>query len=267
MKQKAVAKAGKSIQSALAKQPKPAKKTTSKPTPLNKIYKRKRSNHLVNKADEEPQHASELHVEDDEYNLQRDVEGKGKDIVSDEQVAQSLLDLQKPKKQSLNIALKETRWGLFQNTVALEERTVELDEGHAGSDPGKTPESRPPLKRKLIEEDQAGSDPRQSHVAQARPNPKPIHEYFIAIVYPEVHESLKLTTEEQVHIENPPSSSGTLSLMKNLEDDFTFGDQFLNDKSIEEELRKANVETKVESMVTIPIHQASLSVPPLSTYY
>ncbi|GKF41402.1 hypothetical protein Tco_0124744 [Tanacetum coccineum] len=30
------------------------------------------------------------------------------------------------------------------NTMALEERTVEFDEGQAGSDPGKTPESQPP---------------------------------------------------------------------------------------------------------------------------
>ncbi|GJS39809.1 hypothetical protein Tco_0564852 [Tanacetum coccineum] len=75
----------------------------------------------------------------------------------------------------------------------------------------------------------------------------------------------KLTTKEQVHIENPPSSSRTLSSMKNLEDAFTFGDRFLSEKSMEEEPRKANVETKVESMVTVPIHQASSSVPPLST--
>ncbi|GJU37486.1 hypothetical protein Tco_1185840 [Tanacetum coccineum] len=146
------------------------------------------------------------------------------------------------------------------NTMALELRTVEFDEGQAGSEPGKTPESRPPP-----EEDQVGSDPEQSHVAQAGPNPEPMHEDFVATVYPKVHESLKLTTEEQVHIENPPSSTGTLSSMKNLEDAFTFGDQFLNDKSTEAESGKANVETKVESMVTVPIHQASLSVPPLST--
>ncbi|GKF07690.1 hypothetical protein Tco_0041914, partial [Tanacetum coccineum] len=124
----------------------------------------------------------------------------------------------------------------------------------AGSDPGKTPESLPPPERELLEEDQAGSDPGQSHVAQAGPNPEPMHKDFIATVYPVVHEILKLTTEEQVHIENPPSSSGTLSSMKNLEDAFTFGDQFLNEKSMEEEPRKANVETKVESMVTVPIH-------------
>nr|GFD11258.1 hypothetical protein [Tanacetum cinerariifolium] len=64
---------------------------------------------------------------------------------------------------------------------------------------------------------------------------------------------------------NPLSSSGTLSSMKNLEDAFTFDDQFLNDKPTKEEPGKATVETKAESMVTIPIHQASTSAPPLST--
>ncbi|GKA58640.1 hypothetical protein Tco_0757953 [Tanacetum coccineum] len=92
-----------------------------------------------------------------------------------------------------------------------------------------------------------------------------MHEDFIATVYPKVHECLKHTTEEHVFLENPPSSSGTLSSMKNLDDAFTYGDQFLSDKPTEEEPGKANVETKVESMVTVPIHQASSSVPPLST--
>nr|GEZ45477.1 hypothetical protein [Tanacetum cinerariifolium] len=114
--------------------------------------------------------------------------------------------------------------------MALEERTVKLDEGQARSNPSKTPESRSPPKCEFIKEDQAGLDPGQCHVAQARPNPEPMHEDFISIVYPEVHEILKLTAKEQVHIENPPSSIRTLSLMKNLKDAFTFGDQFLNDK-------------------------------------
>ncbi|GJZ42561.1 hypothetical protein Tco_0589816 [Tanacetum coccineum] len=301
-------------------QPKPAKKKTSKPTPSKKIRKGKRSDHLVDEADEEPQPASELQVEDDEYNLQRgiqmsleslqapiggvvirepnprfirklpDVEGKGKGIVSDEQAAQSLLDLQKLKKQSIKDQYIFQRWTLViqdastgpstqpqddtsmnmvhdtlspadstndaetavdmeqsnsetgteifsveeeqgkevLNTLALEETTIELDEGQAGSDPGKTPESQAPPEIELMKEDQ-------------------------------------LATEEQVHKENPPSSSGTLSSMKNLKEAFTFGDQFLNEKSTKEEPGKDNVETKVESMVTVPIHQASLSVPPLST--
>nr|GEW19210.1 hypothetical protein [Tanacetum cinerariifolium] len=164
-----------------------------------------------------------------------------------------------------NLYVEEERDKEVSNTVALEERTIKLDEGQAGLDPGKMPESRPSPERVLMKEDWAGSNPRQSHVAEAGPNPKPMHKDFIATVYPTVHESLKLKTEEQVHIENPPSSTRTLSSMKNLEDAFTFGDQFLNKKSMEEEPSKANVETKVESMVTVPIHQASSSVPPLST--
>ncbi|GJU32112.1 hypothetical protein Tco_1175701 [Tanacetum coccineum] len=66
-------------------------------------------------------------------------------------------------------------------------------------------------------------------------------------------------------MENPPSSSGTLSSIKNLDDAFTFGDQFLNEKSLEDEPGKTNVETESESIVTVPIHQASSSAPPLST--
>ncbi|GKD06568.1 hypothetical protein Tco_1181542 [Tanacetum coccineum] len=102
-------------------------------------------------------------------------------------------------------------------------------------------------------------------MVQAEPNPEPMHEDFVATVYPQVHESLKLTIEEHIHIENPPSSFGTLSSMKNLDDAFTFCDQFLNDKPTKEEPGKANVETEVDSMVIVPIHQASSSVPPLST--
>ncbi|GJV79196.1 hypothetical protein Tco_1515066 [Tanacetum coccineum] len=49
-----------------------------------------------------------------------------------------------------------------------------------------------------------------------------MHEDFVATVFPQVHETLKLTPEEQVHMENPPSSSGTLSSMKDLDDAFTF---------------------------------------------
>ncbi|GJT99498.1 retrovirus-related pol polyprotein from transposon TNT 1-94 [Tanacetum coccineum] len=212
------------------------------------------------------------------------VEGNGKGIVSDEKAAQSLLDLQKPKKKSItdqyifhrrtpatqdastgpstqpqddtfanvvydtlspadstndadNVAdmelstskedteilnVDEEHGEEVSHTVALDERTVELDEGQAGSDPNKTPESQPPPEREFMKEDQAGSDPGQSYVAQAGPNPEHMYEDFIAIDYHAIHESLKLTTEEQVHIENLPSSLGTLSSMKNLDDAFTF---------------------------------------------
>ncbi|GJR96973.1 hypothetical protein Tco_0269147 [Tanacetum coccineum] len=308
---KTTSKTDKPKKPALAEQKKPEKEKTSKPSPSKKIRKGKvikvckgkRTDHLVDEEDEEPQPVPEILVEDDEYNLQRGitqrlpvVEGKGKGISIDKQVAQSLLELHKLKNQSTTdqyifqrripvtqyastrpsaqpqddtstnvvcdtpspadvetgadteksnskgdtkiLNIEEERGENISNIMAFEERTVELDEGQAGSDPGKTPESRPPPKRILMEEDQAGSNPGQSHVH---------------------------TTDEHIHIENPLSSSESLSSMKNLDDALTFGDQFLNDKPTKEELGKANVETNVESMVTIPIRQASSSAPPLST--
>nr|GEV09024.1 retrovirus-related Pol polyprotein from transposon TNT 1-94 [Tanacetum cinerariifolium] len=171
--------------------------------------KGKRSDRVVDEADEEPQPASEPPVDDDEYNLQRSIQ------------------------------------------LSLESFQPPID-GVAIREPAS-------------DEDHARSNPRQSHMARAGLNPDPMHEDFIATVYLKVHESLKRITKEHVFLENPPRSSKTLSSMKNLDDAFTYGDQFLNVKPMKEEPGKANVETKVESMVTVPIHQASSSAPLLST--
>ncbi|GJV62223.1 hypothetical protein Tco_1468323 [Tanacetum coccineum] len=116
-----------------------------------------------------------------------------------------------------------------------------------------------------MDEDQAGPDPEESHVALAGPDPKPTHDEFMANVYPKVHESLKFPTDKHVILEDPPSSTETLSSMKSLEDAYTIGDQFFNDKSIEYEPGKLNVEAEVVFMVTVPIYQASSSVLPMST--
>ncbi|GKD36130.1 hypothetical protein Tco_1251639, partial [Tanacetum coccineum] len=87
----------------------------------------------------------------------------------------------------------------------------------------------------------------------------------MANVYPNVHESLKFLADKHVILVDPLSSSGTLSSMKNLDDAYTIRDQFLNDKSTEDEPGTLNVEAEVVSMVTVPIHQASSLVPPLFT--
>ncbi|GKF03682.1 hypothetical protein Tco_0030605, partial [Tanacetum coccineum] len=87
------------------------------------------------------------------------------------------------------------------------------EQGQAGSDPGKTPESRPPPDDDKMDKDQARPDPGESRVAL-----------------------------------DPQISSETLSLMKNLNDAYIIGDQFLNDKSTEDEPRTLNVEVEVVSM-------------------
>nr|GEW12278.1 hypothetical protein [Tanacetum cinerariifolium] len=108
------------------------------------------------------------------------------------------------------------------NKVYLEEQTVKLDEGQAGSDPSKTLESKPPPNDDKMDEDQAGSDHGK---AIAGSNPEPLYDDFVANVYPKVRESLKFLADEQVILEDPLSSSETLSSMKTLDDTYIFGDQ------------------------------------------
>ncbi|GJT24157.1 hypothetical protein Tco_0894094 [Tanacetum coccineum] len=214
----------------------PVKEKTSNPSSTKKILKGKvvkvrkvKSPLKLIDEDEEALHEPEHQGEETTQKLPV-VKDKGKSIAIDEQAALSLLDLHKPKKRSTtdqfilqrqdpvthdtktgpstqpqddtsekvfqdtspaNVAEKdadkertdsdtgtevlkvdEEQGEEISNTVTLEEKTAELDEGQAGSDP--------------------------------------------------VHESLKLPTNENVLIENPLSSSGTLSSLKNLDDAYTF---------------------------------------------
>nr|GEZ22996.1 hypothetical protein [Tanacetum cinerariifolium] len=152
--------------------------------------------------------------------------------------------------------------------VASEKLTVEtdeLDQGQAGSNPGRTPESRPLPKQVVMDEDRARQDLRESRGALTGPDLEPTHDEFMIDLYPKVQESLKFLADEHVIPKDPISSTRTLSSMKNLEDAYVFRDQFINDKSTEDELENPNVEAEVVSLVTVPIYQASSSVPPLST--
>ncbi|GJR18919.1 hypothetical protein Tco_0967446 [Tanacetum coccineum] len=78
-------------------------------------------------------------------------------------------------------------------------------------------------------------------------------------------ENLKLPTEDQVILEEPASSVGTLSSLQNLDKELSFTNQFLMEKSQEDEPDKSNTEVEVQSMVTVPIHQDTSSVPLMTT--
>ncbi|GKF35260.1 hypothetical protein Tco_0108460 [Tanacetum coccineum] len=76
---------------------------------------------------------------------------------------------------------------------------------------------------------------------------------FIATAYPEVQENLKLTVDEQMIPEEPVSSTGTLSSLQHLTKDFSYGDQFIDDKPSEANYEKTTADTKAESMMTVTI--------------
>ncbi|GJZ66882.1 hypothetical protein Tco_0630122, partial [Tanacetum coccineum] len=149
------------------------------------------------------------------------------------------------------------------NRELTEINTGVQDEGQAGSNPGKQDEGQAGSNPGKQDEGQARSNPgnaaefqpQPSHVVHAGPNLKPM----------DLAENLKLPTEDQVILEEPASSTGTLSSLQNLEKELSFTDQFFMEKPQEEEPEKTNAESEVQSMVTVPIHQDTSSVPPMTT--
>ncbi|GJZ06769.1 hypothetical protein Tco_0540562 [Tanacetum coccineum] len=137
------------------------------------------------------------------------VEGKGKGIATDAIVAKSLLELQVPKKKSVryivpagyiispvpldvstspSAQLEDDTSSHGDNEILrvkdeqgdeLASYTELMDEDQAGSDPRRRYGvlARPNLEPK--HEDQAGPDPRQSHGSQTGPNPYPMHDDFM----------------------------------------------------------------------------------------
>ncbi|GJR48772.1 hypothetical protein Tco_1316875 [Tanacetum coccineum] len=168
-------------------------------------------------------------------------------------------------------------------------RSGAQDEGQAGSDPGTRDEGQAGSDPGTRDEGQAGPNP--DDVAESLPLPTPsvlagpnlehsdveiiepssqpqpenMDEGFTATAYPDVQENLKLTVAEQMIPEEPVSSTGTLSSLQHLAKDFSFGDQFLNDKPSEADNEKTTADTEAESMVSITIQQDTSIIPPMTS--
>ncbi|GJW16211.1 hypothetical protein Tco_0020344 [Tanacetum coccineum] len=63
--------------------------------------------------------------------------------------------------------------------------------------------------------------------------------------------------------DKPESHSGSMSSMKNLDDTFNFGDQFLHDKPTEDEQEKSKVREESDSTIPDSSHQTATSTPPV----
>ncbi|GKD55480.1 hypothetical protein Tco_1288867 [Tanacetum coccineum] len=151
------------------------------------------------------------------------------------------------------------------------------DEGQAGPNPG------------IQDEGQAGPNPGNDTVSQtlstpgvhagpnlehtdaeatdatSQPQPGQMDEEFTATAYPNIQENLKLTVDDPVIPEEPASSTGTLSSLQHLAKDFSFGDQFFNDKPSEANNEKTTADTEAESMVSVTIHQDTSAIPPMTS--
>ncbi|GJX30890.1 hypothetical protein Tco_0240745 [Tanacetum coccineum] len=232
-----------------------------------------------------------------------EVPGKGKEKVGKEQAAQVLLNLQSPKKKSpteqyilqrrsyvpTETAGREDSTSLYvelglygSDTESDEEmpsvvRSGAQDEGQAGPDPGTLDEGQAGPNPDDVAESLplptpsvlAGPNLEHSDVEitdpSSQPQPEHMDEGFTAAAYPDVQENLKLTVDEQVIPEEPVSSTGTLSSLQHLAKDFSFGDQFLNDKPSEADNEKTTADTEAESMVSVTIQQDTSVIPPMTS--
>nr|GEY74980.1 hypothetical protein [Tanacetum cinerariifolium] len=213
------------------------------------------------------------------YQSLPEVPKKGKENVSEEQVARDLLTLQTPKKKSPDDRYifqrrTSTPTGSFGHNessslyveLGLIDSEEESDEDVPRTDAGIQGEGQAAPDPDAQDEGQAGSNPDKQAEGQARPDPGDAEAYqplpslvvyagsnlehidldvadvstqpppeqmdegFTAMAYPKVQENLKLTVEEHVILEEPASSSGTLSSMQHLTKDLSFGDLFFSDK-------------------------------------
>ncbi|GJR45771.1 hypothetical protein Tco_1313874 [Tanacetum coccineum] len=165
-----------------------------------------------------------------------DVQGKGKEKVSEEQVTLDLLTLQTPKKKSpaeqyifqrRSSAPTEpsghdesfslyAELGLTDSEIESDEEVPwtdagDQDEGQAGPNPGDASMSQTQSSHAI----HAG--PNREHMdfeatdASIQQNQQQMDKEFTITAYPNVQENLKLPTEDQVRLEEPASSVGTLS--------------------------------------------------------
>ncbi|GJQ93373.1 hypothetical protein Tco_0004512 [Tanacetum coccineum] len=166
-----------------------------------------------------------------------EVQGKGKEKVSEEQAAQVLLNLQTPKKKNpaeqfifQRCTPATTEPSSLVETSSLYAELEAQEEGQGGTNPGNVVVSQTPSSHVV----HAG--PNLDHMdlgiaeASSQPNTEQMDEDFTATTYLKVQENLKLPIEGDVRLEDPASQC--------------------NLKTIPE---KSNTEVKFKSLSRFPI--------------
>ncbi|GJQ94628.1 hypothetical protein Tco_0005767 [Tanacetum coccineum] len=220
-----------------------------------------------------------------------EVQGKGKEKVGEEQAAQVLLNLQTPKKKNPaeQFIFQRRTPATAEPSGLVETSSLYAELGLTVSETDSDEEVSPEMNAEAQEEGQGGTNPGDAGVSQtpsshvvhagpnldhmdlgiaeasSQPNTEQMDEEFTAMAYPKVQENLKLPTEGDVRLEDPASSAATLSSLQNLDKEISFTNQFLAEKSQEDEPEKTNTEAEVQSLVTVPIHQDTSSVPLMTT--
>ncbi|GKD36528.1 hypothetical protein Tco_1252037 [Tanacetum coccineum] len=182
------------------------------------------------------------------------LQGKGKEKVIDEQAAHDLLTLQTQKKKS------PADQFIFQRRTPM---TIE---------PSRNAES-PSLDAELA---LADSETESDEIVTPVNIDKDASNKELTEINVGVQDEARLDQtlvnkmkarldQTLVILEEPASSTGTLSSLQILKKELNFTNQFFVEKPQEEEPEKTNSKSEVQLMVTVPIHQDTSSVPPMTT--
>ncbi|GKE45549.1 hypothetical protein Tco_1472833, partial [Tanacetum coccineum] len=149
----------------------------------------------------------------------------------------------------------------------IKESLKEVHDAHRGHDESSSLYAELGLTDSETESDEEvpGIDAGDQDEGQAGPNPGIQDEGQAGSNLGDAIENLKLLTKDQVRLEEPSSSAGTLSSLLNLDKEISFADQFLVEKSQEGKPEKTNTESEVQSIVMFPIHQDTSFVPLMTT--
>ncbi|GKD68086.1 hypothetical protein Tco_1322176 [Tanacetum coccineum] len=126
-------------------------------------------------------------------------------------------------------------------SALAESSSLYVELGLTDSETNSDEEVSPEINAVAQEEGQAGPNPDEQDEGQAGSNPGDA-----AVDQPQS----KLAT-----------STGTLSSLQNLDTEISFTNQFLEERSREDEPDKTNTEAEVQSMVMVPIHHDTSLVP------
>nr|GEV57542.1 integrase, catalytic region, zinc finger, CCHC-type, peptidase aspartic, catalytic [Tanacetum cinerariifolium] len=263
---------------------KPAKAKRIKHSASRKAHQPRSSPKSVGESEAEEVHAEELQVTDEDADFQKALEESMKDAYALPKGPLPLVVIRELESGKISTSPRNSEEESEKIMLGVEKGSQ--DEGQAGSNPDETSEGQAGSNPDETSEGQAGSNPDETSEGQAGPNlgnaearvqstsspmvyagsdlehmdldvdnvsPQPsteqLYDGFTATVYPNVQENLKLAVEESVLLEEPASSSGTLSFLQHLSRDFSFGDQFFSDKPSDAD---KSTETKVESMPPPP---------------
>ncbi|GJV47873.1 hypothetical protein Tco_1438085 [Tanacetum coccineum] len=112
-----------------------------------------------------------------------------------------------------------------------------------------------------MKRNQDRSDSEKLHVSLARQTPEHMDDGILATAYPKFIKTVKPHNDKRSSRINYKVHSGSMSsMMKNLDDTFNFGDQFLYDKPTEDDQEKSKVREESESTIPDP-NQTVMSTP------